>query len=90
MAVMVKDIAEFLGVNQQAVRVRMQNGTLPIGEVTGNGKVKSYLIYPKLAYEVLGYKAEGYEPPITISINVDKLADLITKSVIKQLQSGQY
>lgn len=72
-----KDVAEYLGINEQAVRVRMQNGTLPIGDVVKNGTNYTYLIYPKALYETTGMKANGYEPPTVVDITVEKIADAL-------------
>lgn len=72
-----KDVAEYLGINEQAVRVRMRNGSLPIGNVVKNGKNFTYVIYPKALYEVTGMKASGYEPPTAVDITVEKIADAL-------------
>ena len=77
-----EDVARLLGINAQAVRVRMRNGSLPIGTVTKSpGGTCGYHISPKMLYEVTGMKVLGYEPPPTISMDLKRLAEMIVEEL---------
>lgn len=54
----VKEAAQALGVDQQTVRLLLQNNLVDWGIAykRGNSKQYSYLIYPKKFYETTGYK----------------------------------
>lgn len=57
--VSVAQAAKELGISPGAVRVRMESGMLPIGQVVqGSGKNKSYTIYRNLLDKYLGKKVE--------------------------------
>ncbi|MBR2593328.1 MAG: hypothetical protein IKD83_01735 [Firmicutes bacterium] len=58
-----EDVGRELGLSAATVRRKMEDGSLPIGDVETDGERKSYIIYPKPLYDVTGIKLNGYEPP---------------------------
>lgn len=54
----IREIAGFIGKSEVFVRKSIENGSLPIGSYTREGKKASYFISPKRAEEWLGYKRE--------------------------------
>ena len=57
------DVGRELGISAATVRRKMEDGSLPIGDVDADGERKTYIIYPKQLYEVTGIALNGYEPP---------------------------
>lgn len=51
----IKELAHFMDKSEVFVRKSIENGSLPIGSYTREGKKSSYYISPKRAYEWLGY-----------------------------------
>lgn len=80
----VSDVADYLGISAQLVRIAMQNGSLPIGKVVENGSNKTYVIFPKALYEVTGMKAPGYEPEP--KINTAALAEEIINKLFETME----
>lgn len=54
----IEEVAAFMGKSKLFVRRSIENGSLPIGAYTKEGKVGSYYISPKRAYEYMGYKRD--------------------------------
>lgn len=51
----IQEVARFMGRSEFFVRKSIENGSLPIGCFTREGKKAGYYISPKRAYEWLGY-----------------------------------
>lgn len=83
-------VGAVLGLSAQAVRCAMDNGTLEIGTVTEtkNGQ-KNYIITPKKLYEETGIKLNGYEPPPTVNIDYNQLAQAVIKQALQILKGGE-
>lgn len=54
----IDELATFMGKSKLFVRKSIENGSLPVGAYTKEGKKSSYYISPKRAYEYLGYKRD--------------------------------
>lgn len=63
-----EEVAKKMGMNSQYIRIHMEDGSLPIGIVTrGGGNMRAdYKIFPKMLYDVTGYRIDGFEPPIVV------------------------
>ena len=79
-----------LGISAQAVRLAMDRGQLNIGikQVSESGQ-KNYIITPKKLYEETGIKLNGYEPPPTVNIDYNKLAQTIVEQALKFLKEAK-
>ena len=77
-----------LGMNPQAVRVTMENGTLPIGNVIKREGRKTYNIEPDKLYRVTGIKWDGYQPEIGEQINYKLLAVAIIDEIAARLKQS--
>ena len=76
-------VGKLLGMSAEIVRRRMEDGTLPIGLVERRVKNNSYLIFPKMLYDVTGIRVQDYEPPAVIQTEIDyeKLARCIVSEM---------
>lgn len=80
-------VGKYIGISAQAVREGMERGTLPIGRVekTKQGQ-KQYIILPKPLFEATGLRLNGYEPPPTVNIDYEKLAEAVVNEFMETLR----
>lgn len=65
-----EEVARETGLSAQYIRVNMESGAFPIGIVVRkDGKKRAdYKIFPKMLYDVTGFKIDGYEPePVVVA-----------------------
>ena len=74
------EVGRHLGLAGATIRRKMEDGSLPIGDVDQCGERKQYIIYPKPLYEVTGLALNGYEPPKP-EVNYSKLAEEIKNTL---------
>ena len=65
-----EEVSKMTGMAAQYIRVNMESGALPIGIVSRKEgrKRADYKIFPKMFFEVTGFKIDGYEPePVVVA-----------------------
>ena len=84
MKITIDMVAKELEVTPATVRRMINTGKLPIATVTKHGGKNYYVISAKALYEKTGVKIDGYEPPPSLTVNIDyeKLAEEVAKTLV--------